>query len=347
MGGMNETNATPAGRPGRLVAIVLFGVFLACLGWAGLLVHQRTGRPRHEAESILQSIARDGLDHSLPPATGAVEWFLTADSQGDVTIYEAHRHVSGPDGHRMASLVFRTRPKEMTLETWHIANDLSTSEYRAASGLAPAGLNQFPGSPDGSARSDAPELVFIDQVKGQITVQRRLARHAAETVTAQAPASLIPEGAMDAVVRLVARGQQAGAFYSVTNEKALAGGKLQFTTVRMTPLAKDCVQVSHDVPGQAHAPFRYFLDPAGRVTRIEFPGRDRQMIRASRQQILGLLEPPGVQAAERTLLALTSPAHLPTATRPATTSAPRPTTAPAIDNLEELTRDDALDEPAN
>ncbi|MCY2927578.1 MAG: hypothetical protein NT031_19490 [Planctomycetota bacterium] len=337
---MNEINAIPAGRPRRLVAIVLFGVFLACLGWAGLLVHQRTARPRHEAESILQMIARDGLDRSLPPATGAVEWFVAADPQGGVTIYEAHRHVSGPDGHRMASMVFRTKPKEMTLETWHIANDLSTSEYRAASGLAPAGLNQFPGSPEAPSRSDAPELVFIDQVKGQITVQRRLARHGREIVTAQAPVSLIPEGAMDAAVRLVARGQQAATFYSLTNEKALAAGKLQFTTVRMPPLAKDCVQVIHDLPGEAQA-------PAGRVTRIEFPGRDRQMMRASRQQILGRLEPSGVQAAERTLLALTSPARPPGATRPATTSAPRPTTAPAIDNLEELTRDDALGEPAN
>lgn len=334
---MNEGNPNTAGRPHRLVSVVLLMILLACLGWAGLIVQRRTGEPRRAGESILEAIARDGLDRALPPATGAVEWFLSADPEGNVVGCEAYRHVRGPGGHSLVSLFYRGKPQEMTLEVWTIANDLSTSEYRAASGLAPARLYTFPGSAKGAAPFDAPDLTFIDQAKGQVTVRRRMARHVAEA-TAPAPGNLIPEGATYAAVRYVARQQRPASFYSISNEQAIGSGRLLFTTVRMRPVAKDCVEVTQSIPGAGDQLTRWYLDSGGNIAKVGAPGLSMPKARATRGQVLRYFTPAAVRAAEETVTALTS---APLSTRPTTTTAPRPATVPPIEPVREAPPPDA------
>lgn len=322
---MNEGNAVIAGRARRPVALVLFVVFMGCLAWAGLIVHQRTGQPRREAESVLATVARDGLDRTLPPTTSDVEWFLCVDSQGQVLTTEVRRHVRSPQGHRMVILTYGPSPAKMTVEAWTVANDLSTSDYRAATGLAPARLAEFPGLPWQASRMDAPGLTFIEQAKGQVTVQQRGRRRVAETASLPAPGDLIPEGAMEAVIRCVAARQRSASFYGVTNEHAIIDGKLHLSSLLMTPVTKDSVMVVRDVPGAGKQQSVYHFDPSGRVVRITSPDTGIQTVRATRRQILSVLNVRDVQAAEQTAIALTSS---PLPTRPAPTTGP--TSGPAM-----------------
>ena len=326
MSGMSEPIANATGGPRSLVAVVLLVIFAACLAWAGVIVHQRTGRPREAGQSILEAIARDGLDRAMPAPTGAVEWFLDVGPEG-VLRYEARRHTRGPAGHRLASLVYRPQAGQMALEVWTIANDLSTSEYRAADGLPPAEWRAFPGARDSAAPSDAPDLTFIDQAAGKVTVQRRVTgrEHQSDVVQAAAPGNLIPEGSMDAAVRYVARQQQAAMFYSISNSQAIVSGKLQFTVVKMRPVAKDCVEIIHEIPGSGGLPERRYLDSTGALIRSEFS--EIRTLRSTRAKVQRLLPTAAVLSLEATLTVLTSEPQSPrptTATRPESRPSSRP-----------------------
>lgn len=325
---MNEPNANTTGRPRGLVAVVLFAAFLACLGWAGLVVYQRTIRPRSTGQKILSALAKEGLDRSLPPATGGVEWYIETDPRGLVQRYEAYHHTRGPDGHRIANLVYYPNSPIMSLQSWTIANDLSTSEYRASEGLPLGEYGSFPGLPDMVSLFDAPGLTFIDQAEGEVTVQRRLAAASgqAEIVTAPAPGNLIPEGALSATLRYVAQRQVSGTFCMITNSRAIVSGRLAFTVVHIRPVGKNRIEVTDEVPGMVgESRMVWILDAAGGIAGWERPGEGTHAERVTRTQLLTRLRDlDAIRAAERTLRALTAEKA---PVKPTTTS--RPTTFPA------------------
>ncbi|MCY2931911.1 MAG: hypothetical protein NTV86_20930 [Planctomycetota bacterium] len=327
---MNQPNPITTGRPRGLVAVVLLAVFLACLGWAGLIVYQRTIRPRQAGPTILEAIARDGLDRSLPPATGEVEWFKVADANDVIQQYDAYRRTRGPGGHRIVNLTYYPNMPTMTIQVWRIANDLSSSEYAAAEGVALLKEHLvFPGVPGTPSRDDAPGLTFIGQARGEVTVERRLAGPEGGAMIAKAPApgNLIPEGALNAALNQVARRQAAGTFTMITNSRAIVSGQLAFTTVHMRPLAKDQVEVVESLPGAGESRMVWHLDAAGGIAGWEEPTRHVKAVRIPNKQLSLYLRNPGViRATAETLAALTlerAAVRPTTSSRPATRPSPR------------------------
>jgi hypothetical protein len=237
-------------RRSAIVAVVMFVLLLACVAAAGWLVWSRTSVPDENGREILAGIRERGLRAFLP-GEPTVHWYIGRDADGNAVAWTRQAVEPTEDGFS------------------------GTSDLRVRDGWVEAqwSLNAAMDAGEYSSRIRTPDLVqnlTLVQKGNRIEVTREM-MDGRQSAAGEAPKTYLPEGTFDVASRLMSRADERAGFYMIADYLPIAGGKLKFTRVTMTPLSENEVRVEYSVlVGGTRASYQF--DEAGRIERYSYEG---------------------------------------------------------------------------
>jgi len=226
------------------LAPVMLAILAGSIGVAWWVSHSRGAMARRGAD-IIRKIRTETLGPYWKPQPVTTAYLIT-DGQGRDAGWKISIRKSTAYGY--TGTTWSRGHDTLYLENWHVPPDASRSQYEARALL------------DGGYLP-----LTINLADDQVTVQIG-PRRTGILAAAQAPSNYVPEGLLAVVIRLAAKLNHKLAFKMIFNENAIRTGRVQFTSVTMTPHPPASVDMSFG----GHTKV-YHLDAHGQIVRIEHP----------------------------------------------------------------------------
>jgi len=251
-------------RPARdaLLSVILFGVLLASVGGAWLVV-RRSGGPTASSRGaeIVARIRRETLGAFWPGST-SIRWFLLRqgrDVVGFRSVVTQPRADGGFDRLRMDVRPWTDRPGSIWSHC-RLNADATECQYRAG---------RLDITPRGMGISSDTRIVLAD---GRVEMAQRIGSSIIGRYirsSAPSPANYLPEGTLWLACRLVARRRDEARCSLIIDHLAPIGSATRFVEVLISYVGRgdantDVVRVSPE-PVEASAGQMYHLDADGRV----------------------------------------------------------------------------------